>query len=689
MRKNNGTLRRYCRRALERIHEIETKYPQGISDITQLDEESRAWIEKKIGQLRECLKPVWFDKGKPQWWERLRLSRNKAAHQTEDLSDEKFSKICSDFFQDMPQIKTDLENNIKKIKQPSKEKRKFENFASPDFGSEPDRKQLVDAMEDALDPIEPKEESIAFPKNNFSNAAEKIMNDILDNAEVKNYTASHAGLSENIQTDILKWLQQTQSKLSKEDPFIEEAVFIEQQKKLQAAELAEDITRESSSIKTQYGKLPTVNAETRGNIAASTLDFDFYRDAFFAQKKTKPKKDDTETQGASQNENKPVQWKSKEKLEALRRNFIADMEQNFIDRKNKWELEQIEAVRKKFFEDLLKKIQNFMKLENLLSPFIKNFGRLWNLASGIFETSGFEILETFAQLLERDESLQELAALLGKQSRAQVLFEKELRDKTVIKTEWHPQPAYRGEINGLRFSNDIASVLPSELAMMRNTAAKKLFQLKFAQKQLLSFDYQRDEEILKTETVQEEVSREKEEPKGPIIICVDTSGSMHGTPENIAKTVTFALAKIAMEQERNCYLISFSTGIETLDLSGGQGGTSLKKLVHFLRMSFNGGTDAAPALTHAVKMLHEDNYKNADVLMISDFTMNNLPADLIQAIKAEQEKHTDFYSLVIGTSGNKNTIACFNHNWIYDTNDRHAARRLVEQLHTIKTRQPI
>lgn len=105
-----------------------------------------------------------------------------------------------------------------------------------------------------------------------------------------------------------------------------------------------------------------------------------------------------------------------------------------------------------------------------------------------------------------------------------------LWDKTVIKTEWHPQPVYQGKINGLRLSNDIASVLPSELAMMRNPAAKKLFQLKFAQKQLLSFDYQRDEEILKTETVQEEVFCEKEEPKGPIIICVDTSGSMHSIP---------------------------------------------------------------------------------------------------------------------------------------------------------------
>ena len=32
---------------------------------------------------------------------------------------------------------------------------------------------------------------------------------------------------------------------------------------------------------------------------------------------------------------------------------------------------------------------------------------------------------------------------------------------------------------------------------------------------------------------QEEITIEKQEPKGPIIICVDTSGSMHDTPENI------------------------------------------------------------------------------------------------------------------------------------------------------------
>lgn len=67
---------------------------------------------------------------------------------------------------------------------------------------------------------------------------------------------------------------------------------------------------------------------------------------------------------------------------------------------------------------------------------------------------------------------------------------------------------------------------------------------------------------------------------------------MHGTPENIAKTVAFALAKIAVEQERLCYIISFSTDIETLEvkpnedmeLTNADGGNYLQKLVSFLHM---------------------------------------------------------------------------------------------------------
>lgn len=161
---------------------------------------------------------------------------------------------------------------------------------------------------------------------------------------------------------------------------------------------------------------------------------------------------------------------------------------------------------------------------------------------------------------------------------------------------------------------------------------------------------------------------------------------MHGTPENIAKTVTFALSKIAIEEERKCYLISFSTGVETLDLSDFSDGKSISKLVYFLQKSFNGGTDATPALNHSIEMLQKDGYKNSDVLMISDFVMGDLSSSLIKAIETEKKNNTCFYSLVIGSSGNQNTIKALNHNWIYDMPNPNATRHLVEQLHEIKMR---
>ena len=681
MTKKDRNSRKYSRKALRPIEEMSEKYPSGISDVTAINEEARAWLQIKMQQLRECLTKVWFS-SKPYWWEPLRLTRNRTAHQTEDFSDEEFSELCTNIFSNIGNIKQDLNANIQRYKQQSKKKRKFENNAAPEsaFGSTLERKQLVDAIEDAIQPVEPEDIPIAFPQNTFAQVAQHTLSEILNTQDVQEYMQTHEGLSENIQTDLLEWMQKTHGTLEKENPFFDEAIFVTQQKKLSSQDIALDISDENSKIQYHYKRLPSVSNSKRGNIAESLLNFDFYKKAFSVQKKTIKK----ETTEIKEKEEVIIQWKSKEKLEALRRNFIADMEKELIKRKTQWEMEQIEAMRKSFLEKLYEKIKNFIRLEKLLSPFINDLGRLWDLSQHPFQDNGFEILQQYASLLENDEFLMELASLLGTQNRFQALFEKELRDKTIIKTEWHPQTAYRGEINGLRYSNDIFAALPTELAMLKNPAAKKLFQLKFAQKQLLSFDYQNYAEKEKGIIEQEEVFIEKREPKGPIIICVDTSGSMHGAPERIAKTVTFALAKIAMNEKRSCYLISFSTGIETLDLSSFKGVDALSKLVQFLRMSFNGGTDAAPALTHAVEQLQTNEWKNADVLMVSDFVMGELPSGLEEEIKAEQEKETGFYSLVIGSDGNKQTLEVFNENWNYNPGNPAAQKELVRQLDSLR-----
>ena len=676
MGKREKQSRKYCHKALTPIRAIMEKYPDGIKDIHSISEEARALIQIKVQQFRECIKHVQFP-NKPVWWEAMRISRNKIAHQEEDLSDSVLTSILSTVSSNLSKIEYDLLANIKRYRQDSKKKRRFENLTSSALGSESEKKQFVDAMDEYTNPNIPEDVRIEFPKNKYTELGASILKEISSQNNILEYERKHTGLSENIQTDILEWLEKVNKHLVKEDPFREEAIFIEQQKLQAAEDIASDLIKDSSKMEYHYKRLPSISDSKRGDIEASTVNFDFYHNQFIKESKIVKAKNE------KGDKVELLKWKSDDKLEILKRNIILDLEQNLVDRKSKWELAQIDSMRKEFLEKLYSKIYKFMKLESLLMPFIKNLGRLWDLSEGTFETSGFEILDTFAKLFENDESLKELADLLGKQTRAQISYEKELRDKVVIKSSWQPKHAYKGEINGLRFSNDISSVLPSELSLMNNPAANKLFQLKFAQKQLLSYDYQRMEEEQEESKEKEETTVEKKEPKGPIIICVDTSGSMHGTPENIAKTITFALSKIAIEEERKCYLISFSTSIETLDLTDFSA-NPIGKLVQFLRMSFHGGTDATPALKHAVKMLSENEWKNADVLMISDFVMQTLDNDIKAQIESAQEDNTNFHSLVIGSSGTNAAINNFNHNWVYDVNNPQANRHLVEQIHEIK-----
>ena len=676
MGKRETQSRKYCHKALTPIRAIIEKYPDGIKDIHSISEEARALIQIKVQQFRECIKHVQFP-NKPVWWEAMRISRNKIAHKEEDLSDSVLTSILSTVSSNLSKIEYDLLANIKRYRQDSKKKRRFENLTSSALGSESEKKQFVDAMDEYTNPNIPEDVRIEFPKNKYTELGASILKEISSQNNILEYERKHTGLSENIQTDILEWLEKVNKHLVKEDPFREEAIFIEQQKLRDSEDIASDLIKDSSKIEYHYKRLPSVSDSKRGDIEASTVNFDFYHNQFIKESKIVKAKNE------KGDEVELLKWKSDDKLEILKRNIILDLEQNLVDRKSKWELAQIDSMRKEFLEKLYSKIYKFMKLESLLMPFIKNLGRLWDLSEGTFETSGFEILDTYAKLLENDESLKELADLLGKQSRAQISYEKELRDKVVIKSSWQPKHAYKGEINGLRYSNDISAVLPSELSLMNNPAANKLFQLKFAQKQLLSYNYQRMEEEQEESKEKEEATVEKKDPKGPIIICVDTSGSMHGTPENIAKTITFALSKIAIEEERKCYLISFSTSIENLELTDFSA-NPIGKLVQFLRMSFHGGTDATPALKHAVKMLSENEWKNADVLMISDFVMQSLDNDIKAQIESAQEDNTNFHSLVIGSSGTNAAINCFNHNWVYDVNNPQANRHLVEQIHEIK-----
>ena len=80
MGKREKESRKFCQKALTPIRAIMEKYPDGIKDIQSISEEARALIQIKVQQFRECIKHVHFP-NKPVWWESMRITRNKIAHQ--------------------------------------------------------------------------------------------------------------------------------------------------------------------------------------------------------------------------------------------------------------------------------------------------------------------------------------------------------------------------------------------------------------------------------------------------------------------------------------------------------------------------------------------------------------------------------------------------------------------------------
>ncbi len=112
-------------------------------------------------------------------------------------------------------------------------------------------------------------------------------------------------------------------------------------------------------------------------------------------------------------------------------------------------------------------------------------------------------------------------------------------------SERQPTRDYKEEICGIHLSNDLENLIPQELALLDDPDLEVLFYLKFTEKRLFCFEKQGyiDHHLEGVEEVEVEVEREqeKEGEKGPIIICVDTSGSMSGAPELIAKAPTLFL----------------------------------------------------------------------------------------------------------------------------------------------------
>ena len=204
-----------------------------------------------------------------------------------------------------------------------------------------------------------------------------------------------------------------------------------------------------------------------------------------------------------------------------------------------------------------------------------------------------------------------------------------------------PTPAV--EIEEVTNGNDLQHLLPTETAILADHETESLFYYKYAMSQLQLFANKP-----KLESVMKVENAKKKEPrleKGPIIVSIDTSGSMCGRSLELATCLLRQLLFMAKKQKRNCFLISFSVRARTIDLAKPG---AWKKLDSFLNDRYSGGTDGNEMLKAGIRMLKNKNYVMADMLIISDFIFEPPQEYVRKFMEEEHLKGTRFYGLQIG-----------------------------------------
>lgn len=207
-----------------------------------------------------------------------------------------------------------------------------------------------------------------------------------------------------------------------------------------------------------------------------------------------------------------------------------------------------------------------------------------------------------------------------------------------------PKPA--AEAEGIVNGNELQHLLPSETAILSDRQTENLFFYKFVTQQLQLFaNRPKNKSHFKTEQTK------KKEPRlenGPIIVAVDTSGSMSGKRLKIAYSVLTQLLRLARKQKRKVFLMTFSVRAKFLDLSLPR---NWMRLNAFLEERFTGGTDGEAMLNRAIEKLQSKSFGMADVLIISDFYFPPPLGPTKKKMLIEHNKGTRFYGLKINSIG--------------------------------------
>lgn len=233
-------------------------------------------------------------------------------------------------------------------------------------------------------------------------------------------------------------------------------------------------------------------------------------------------------------------------------------------------------------------------------------------------------------------------------------------------------PDAPGELRGIRHSDHIDRMLGSEAAQIRHPVLKKLWRAHRAEARLLTYHSEAvviERVVDPTAQAAPALSAPRPETlaRGPILLAVDTSGSMKGAPENVAKAVALQALRTAHHERRRCLLLAFGGPDELVERELALTPDGLNALLDLMGQSFDGGTDVAAPIERAIALVQEQRWASADLLVVSDGEFGCTPDVLQRLGNARDELGFRVQGILIGDRETMGLLdTCDDVHWLRD-----------------------
>ena len=274
----------------------------------------------------------------------------------------------------------------------------------------------------------------------------------------------------------------------------------------------------------------------------------------------------------------------------------------------------------------------------------------WDRIRGLLHSEGWQEVLRIRRLLA---GLPALAKIIRELGRSRLSADDDKAAQTIVEVMQQAVaqraearsvrvPDMPGETRGIHRSDRIARMLPAEAMLLGHPRLRLVWHARRAERTLLS--YEDDDRLTEVRLHRSPVVQPrpgltpgKRLELGPILVCVDTSGSMQGGAEAVAKAVVLEAMRTAHAQQRPCHVFAFGGPGELVEMELGVDAAGIERATHFLGQAFRGGTDICGPLEKVIARMEEERWQLADLLIATDGEFGATPemAARLDAVKRD------------------------------------------------------